>query len=204
MNEPSLQLDDELDVKLTDAELELLTTDSGEPATKEAVQAAEQMLIIPDRRKLKVMTTGHKLRILQDLKETGSETLVCKKHRITKSVLAIIANDDSLGEVTDKVYVSQTKKLMASRFYQLADMALSHIDPGKLERLDPYKLGVLASIALDKARLIEGQSTENISFKSLAVNIHSTLDQLRERKKALLARLADVQPIETTGEILPT
>ena len=49
--------------------------------------------------------------------------------------------------------------------------------------------------ALDKARLIEGQSTENLSFKSLAVNIHATLDQLKERKDRLIGLLAMKHPL---------
>lgn len=172
--------------------LEEITTDSGAQLSEPGALLAAEAELTPEVRKRKqTLTTGHKLKILQELRSGKTERDVRLKHRLTKSALALIVMDDSLQEVTNEGYVRGTKEMLAARFYQVADMALSFIDPQKLERLDANKLVVAAAIALDKARLLEGQSTENISFRNLAVSIHGTLDQLKERKARLLDILKD-------------
>ena len=174
-------------LEVTPAEVATMRTEDGDSAANDgALLNAEATLTPQIRHRHRTLTTGHKLRILQDLKSGMNQTKLCQKHRLTKSAIALIVADDSLQETVNGTWINQTKKYMAARFYQLADMALGYIDPKKLERLDPYKLGVLASIALDKARLIEGQSTENLSFRSLAMNVHGSLEELRERKRKLV------------------
>lgn len=150
----------------------------------------EALLPIDEKRKQKTLSTGRKYKILADLKSGMSADEVCMKHRISKTILALVMNEPQFQELTNSAYMNITKKVMANRFYQIADLCLSHVDTDKMQRMDPYKLVVAASIALDKARLIEGQSTENLSFRSLGLNIHASLDQLKEKKQALLEMLA--------------
>lgn len=175
-------------LELSQQELEELTNPVISQDT--SLFEAESLLPIDERRRQKTLTTGRKLKILAELKNGMPPEQVCVKHRISKTVLALIMNDSQFQEVTNNSFMNATKKMMANRFYQIADLCLSHVDTEKMQRMDPYKLVVAASIALDKARLIEGQSTENLSFRSLGLNIHTTLDQLKEKKQALLEMLA--------------
>ena len=197
------------DIELSQEELSKLTTDSGESINDEGALESAQAVMSPEmKQRSRSFNTGHKLKILAELQAGRDVDEICLQHRITRTALAVIATDTALMEAASSAYISETKKHMAARFYQLADLCLSHIDPKKLERLDPYKLGVLASIALDKARLIEGQSTENLSFKSLALNIHANLQDLKTRRSHLeellkkrknLAGVIDV-PVESSPE----
>lgn len=140
-------------------------------------------------KRFSTLTSGHKLKIAADHKAGMSYTQICVKHNISEKTLLNVLNDEIMQEVTSEPYINATKKLLSSRFYAIADMALNEIDPAKLRSMNPYQLGMLAAVALDKARLLEGQSTENISFRNLSVNIHSTLQQLQERKAELLAAI---------------
>lgn len=189
---PKQELLSEFDgLELSQEELDELTSPVI-PQDKSLFEA-EASLPVDERRRQKTLTTGRKLKILAELKNGMSADEICVKHRISKTVLAIIMGDSQFQEVTNSSYMNATKKIMANRFYQIADLCLSHVDTEKMSRMDPYKLVVAASIALDKARLIEGQSTENLSFRSLGLNIHTTLDQLKEKKQALLEMLATKQ-----------
>jgi hypothetical protein len=178
---------------ISEEDLRSLTLDDGSQPSRENILEAEINMPQVDKRRQKTLTFGHKAKILQDYKKGMSQTDICKKHDISRTSFVSILNDPAFQDIMNPVYISGTKKMMANRFYQLADVCLNHIDFQKLERLDPYKLGVLASIALDKARLIEGQSTENLSFKNIGLSIVANLDQLKERKANLLSMLSDSQ-----------
>lgn len=181
-----------------------LVVDSGESAEKDGVLLQAEMdqeEKSPEQRKRhRSLTTGHKLRILYELKHGRAAEDICRAHRISRTSLALIACDDNLQEVSNVNYIEKTKKIAAARFYQLADVCLSHIDPRKLERLDAYKLGMLAAIALDKARLIEGQPTENLSFRNLSMSIQGTLNDLQIRKSKVLDMLAVKTGREITSD----
>ncbi len=183
-----------VNLELDQEDLDGLEFDNGakalDPGAAETAELEEADKNPGARKRRQSFSVAHKIRILTELKAGISVSQILKTHRLTKSSLALIACDDTLQELTNADYVDKTKKLTASRFYQLADLALSHIDPQKLQRLDAYKLGMLAAIALDKARLIEGQPTEYLSFKSLAMNIHGTLSDLQTRKQELIQLLA--------------
>lgn len=203
--EKTLELIDEEGLQLSQSDLDQLTLSSGKSVTEpNAIFDEEAMQPVQDKRRQKSLTTGHKLKIVSDFKNGLTQEQLCKKHNLTATMLAAILSDPQFQELTNSTFINSTKKMMSSRFYQLADLCLNHIDFQKLDRLDPYKLGVLASIALDKARLIEGQSTENLSFKSLGLNIVANLDQLKERKMKLLEMLREKQGIKIVeAETIP-
>lgn len=178
-------------LELSNEELEKLTYDDGQPlnlgeSKARQLERKEREISPDDYRRIKNLTTGHKLRIVADLKSGKTQSDICRAHKLSPTGLALILNDDALQEVTSTADMNQTKKIMASRFYHIADMALSHIDTVKLQKLDPYRLVMLSAIAVDKARLLDGQSTENITFRNLSLTVHAQLEQLQERKQILL------------------
>ena len=143
----------------------------------------------PQKARREKLSTGQKMAIVGDLANGLKVPQVAKKYGLTYTAVVRAAQDPELYGLTDKSAVKVTKQLLASRFYQLADLALSHIDADKLKKMDPYRLAFMSAVALDKARLLEGESTENLSFKGLALNIHATLENLKERKRAILDRV---------------
>lgn len=177
---------------LTEAELSSLMLAPGVEASEEALDAEEGKETRRQAKNKAVLSTGRKLQIVGDLGKGMTPRQVGKKYGIGTASVIRVAQDPELYGVTDKTAISITKKLLAARFYQLTDLALSHIDPDKLKKMEPYRLAFMAAISLDKARLLEGESTENLSFKGLALNIHATLENLKERKKVLLDKVAEL------------
>lgn len=185
--------------RLSQEELEGLMLAPGVEATEEALEAEEGLETKKQGYIKDTLSTGRKLAIVGDLAKGMTVPQVAKKYGLGRAAVIRVAQDPELYGITDKSAVSMTKKLLSSRFYQLADLALSHIDPDKLRKMDPYRLAFMSAIALDKARLLEGESTENLSFKGLALNIHATLENLKERKRAILDRVSELGAVSEHG-----
>lgn len=184
---------------LSPEEIAELMLDKGVRVSKDGLEREEQAGETGNERmRRETMSTGKKLIIVGDLTKGMTIRQVAKKHGISVTAVMKAAEDPELYGVTDRAAQSITKKLLAGRFYQLADLALSHIDVEKLKRMDGYRLAFMAAVALDKGRLLEGESTENLSFKGLALNIHTTLEQLKEKKRAVMERVAELR----TGPIV--
>ena len=83
--------------------------------------------------------------------------------------------------ISETAEVKKIRSSLSGKWYRLADQAvetaMEEDDTNKL-----YRLALTGGIATDKARLAEGLSTENISIKSVAAQIH---EELEERKKKL-------------------
>lgn len=163
------------------------------PAKTEDLATLEKMreaLSPMYQRRLKTLTIGAKLLILKELEAGLSFNAICRTHLITREMIPIIKNDPLVIEAhQDSFADKETKRLLAKRFYDFVDVALSHISPEKLEKLNAYQLIMAAAVALDKARLVEGESTQNVTIRSVALNLNNTLEQLRERKTQLEAVL---------------
>jgi hypothetical protein len=90
----------------------------------------------------------------------------------------------------DRKIIEQVKDVLPAKMYQVAFTIVDrlHTRPDILERLiekNPYMAILILAINVDKARLMEGQSTENIAVKSTVQEIQTTLSQVAELKKKL-------------------
>lgn len=119
------------------------------------------------------------------LRGTGSiRTVAAQTGLAFETVRRLWKKEDLLPPAVESV-----KNNLRAKFYLISNFALDSITPEKFEKLDPYRAMLTAGISLDKARLIEGLSTENINFKSLSVTINAELNTLREKKDELLRAL---------------
>jgi hypothetical protein len=79
---------------------------------------------------------------------------------------------------TVKVLIDEQREELADLFDQVTRQALLHITGEKLEKSSARDLGVLAGIALDKTRLLSGQSTTNLSVllagPATAAEVHAS------------------------------
>jgi DNA-binding transcriptional MerR regulator len=64
----------------------------------------------------------------------------------------------------DRAIVDAIKDKISGKFYRVADAAVDAITPEKLENATPVQLITTAGIAIDKARLIDGDSTARVEF----------------------------------------
>ena len=86
------------------------------------------------------------------------------------------------------------KEGLAEKFYKIADSALEHITEEKLQKTPAFQLLGMASLAVEKARLIEGAPTQNLSvdvytYHKLAVK----LDDLQKQRQKCLTLLEELQ-----------
>lgn len=86
-----------------------------------------------------------------------------------------------------KALIERYKKGMAGRLYRVASDAIEQIEPESLEFMSPYQNMGIAGLAIQNARLIEGQATEIIDM----VSLNLTLVEIRDKRAKLLEQLGD-------------
>jgi hypothetical protein len=64
----------------------------------------------------------------------------------------------------DPDVVTNIKRHLSGKFYRIADESLDGITDEKLQKASAPQLMTMAAIGIDKARLIEGQTTERTEF----------------------------------------
>jgi hypothetical protein len=69
-----------------------------------------------------------------------------------------------------KGHVAAIKSGLASGFAAVAATALSTINKEKLDACSAPQLAMVAGVAVDKLRLLQGESTQNVSFKDAGAN----------------------------------
>lgn len=74
----------------------------------------------------------------------------------------------------------------------------SALDPRTIKKSSTLQLASAYGILFDKQRLVRGESTENVSIKSITMHLKGELDRLRDQEQAL----ASVNDINELGEDL--
>lgn len=90
-----------------------------------------------------------------------------------------------LAELSPNV-VQKTKIGLGGLFYKRALESTLAIDAEKIAQSSALQLATVAGIMTEKGRLMEGLSTENVSFRGIAQNLEA------DRAK-LMAKLQDIQ-----------
>ena len=70
----------------------------------------------------------------------------------------------------DRSIVEAIKDKISGKFYRVADAAVDAISHEKLQNATPVQLITTAGIAIDKARLIDGDATARVEFVSQTDN----------------------------------
>jgi len=84
------------------------------------------------------------------------------------------------GDINPKL-LNRVKEEILTRMWTLASEAISHITPEKLaETKDIYKLALVVAIAVDKARLMEGGSTQNIAIVSKVEHHIENIEKIKK------------------------
>jgi hypothetical protein len=100
-----------------------------------------------------------KIMIMAD-KETGLSALkVSIKHGVSKHTVQRVWKDDQI--VARKKEISLIKESMADDLYLTAHRSVKQVNE-KLDETTASQAAVITGIMLDKARLLEGKSTQNI------------------------------------------
>jgi hypothetical protein len=87
----------------------------------------------------------------------------------------------------DRDLIEKVKSNLPNRLYivafKIADRLMTK--PDLIEKMNPYMCALVMGIMIDKARLMDGQSTENIAVKGTVAEIQTTLRTIAEMRQRL-------------------
>lgn len=102
----------------------------------------------------------------------------------TPKTIRRIWEDKELDDLSPNI-VNRVKTGLGGLFYKRALESTLAISAEKLSQSSALQLATVAGIMTEKGRLMEGMSTENISFKGVASNIEEDRKKLMDRLNGL-------------------
>ena len=126
----------------------------------------------------KRLTQTEKLIILQE-KEVGGKSVraIAKEYGVATSTVMEISQDKRLKAKLAKS--EHIKKALSADLYITAQRSLDAITDDRLLEVNAYQNAIITATLIDKARLIDGSSTQIISVRTV-------VNDLEQRKKELL------------------
>jgi glutamyl-tRNA reductase len=127
-------------------------------------------------------TLGKKLAIHADILAGLSYREIALRNGVSISTVSYVKNDPSIADINDPKVVELRKKAIANMFYFNVDRLLQSISDEDIKKMQPFQRFIASGMSLDKARLAEGLSTENISVKGVVATIASELEQMKKER----------------------
>lgn len=136
---------------------------------------------------LEPLQTGKRIAILARLEAGDRPSEVARREKVSLTTVNAIRNDPFLRELVDIKAVEKTKEIMSAKFYLASDRLLDEaMRPEKLAKLRTTEGMMAAGIAVDKARLLEGKSTENVSIRGVVGHLQAQLSDAALLRRQLL------------------
>ncbi len=126
---------------------------------------------------------GQKLAVLA-MKGNGSAKEVSQQFGIGEKTVNRIWNDPEFADLSPTT-VSKIKKGLGGLFYRRAFEAAATIDQDKLNASSALQLATVSGIMTEKARLMEGLSTENHSHAGFIGNLEIDREKIMRRLDSL-------------------
>ena len=126
----------------------------------------------------KRLTEGEKLMIHSERKQlTKTTRQIAKEYGVSNATVTTLEHDERLKAKLEQS--DHIKKALSANLYISAQNSLDCITPVRLKKVNAYQNAIITATLIDKARLIEGSSTLNMSVRTV-------VRDLEERKKQLL------------------
>ena len=113
-----------------------------------------------------------------------SESKVAQMAGVSQPTVHRVWNDPELEDLSPAI-VNKVKNGLGGLLYKRSMQGLLSITPEKLEQSSALQLMTLSAIAVEKGRLMEGLSTNNISHGSVIHHIDAEVSKLDSRLQAL-------------------
>ena len=136
---------------------------------------------------------ARKLSILADLESGMSEREVAERNGCSPSTVNDIRHDPRIRDAHDPHVLSLRRKGLASQAYYIADKLLETIDDEAIQKMPPFQRFLGFGIMIDKARLIEGLSTENVSVVRAIDGLVADAELLKKRRLDIDAKVIEVE-----------
>lgn len=103
---------------------------------------------------------------------------ISKETGISQATIGLIRKDPT---ILPQHQVDAIKKGLTGNLYNTAHRAIETIDQEKLNQASALQLATVAGITIEKARLMENQSTSNVSMISAYTTITDSLNSLSNK-----------------------
>lgn len=130
-------------------------------------------------------TLSKKIAVAEDIRAGYSLAEVSMRHGIAISTASEIKNNQEIQDLIDPEIVDRRRKSMANIYEMQADSALSTLTAERWEKERPASVMTAAAIATDKARLIRGESTENVSVRGVVESINSEMVEIKKKREMM-------------------
>lgn len=155
---------------------------------------------MPIPRSYQQLTTGRKI-VIKTMVEAGVPyRQIAAMERVSVATVHGVAHDNELIEMSPEI-VAKTKAALSGRAYILADRSISKAgEETRLDKMNSYQLTVMGSIMIDKARLMDGMSTENLALHTMSERLQSGAKDIDNVKNMILKRFQMISDNDSSTE----
>ena len=109
-----------------------------------------------------------------------SPSLIAREEGVDPSTVYDVMKNKKIAILASK-QVEEIKKSLVGAKYANAYRAQEKITDSKLDAMNAYQLTLISSINVDKARLMENLSTENIAHRGIVDTAATEIQKLRDK-----------------------
>jgi len=144
-----------------------------------------------------------RIAIAEDVAAGYSYRDVATRHGVALATINAAVKDPQIQDIINPEVVERRRKTMAAIYEHQADMALSTLTPERWEKERALSVMIGAATATDKARLLRGESTENVSVKSVTEGLSSELELLKKRRQEIeKSMVIDAEIVTDVDELM--
>lgn len=140
---------------------------------------------ITSRRTPLELSTIQQVSVLAMLDTGLSENVIADHIGVSNSTVNEIRHNERLRYLLTG-NVERVKKSLPAMLYEAAVQGISSITMEEIKKLNPLQRMTMAAIGIDKARLLEGLTTENIGIVPLVNRIQDEIQSAREQQAQLI------------------
>lgn len=128
-------------------------------------------------------------------KQVFCKALIESGHTITAAaklshISRMVASEINSRSDYEMEAISRIQKRLPAKFYITSDWALSNLTPEKMEACSAPQLMMVAGIAIDKARDMEGSNRPIINIVELSVSVTKALAESKQRVSLINQQLS--------------
>ena len=156
----------------------------------------KETLPLPER--LQQNNTLTQLAVITLSKAGMSPSMIANQTGLQRQSIEVILNNERL-QFLHNGRADIYRKALPMLLLELATSSITSIDPEELKKINPLQRVTLAAIAIDKARLLLGESTENISVREYVPQLMDEVELLMKQK----AQILDLVKTRYGVEVIP-
>lgn len=156
----------------------------------------KETLPLPER--LQQNNTLTQLAVITLSKAGMSPSMIANQTGLQRQSIEVILNNERL-QFLHNGRADIYRKALPMLLLELATSSITSIDPEALKKINTLQRVTLSAIAIDKARLLLGESTENISVREYVPQLMDEVELLMKQK----AQILDLVKTRYGVEVIP-